>query len=257
MLKRLAITTLSSLVVLGMLMAVPSSADVPVGQQVRAEQSKPASGMFKIAYKNYARDNCVHYWTGPSGATHKREKCNHGYRKVEGTLKVKLTTYKVVENLRHDVYMIYADVRNPNASGSSNLGWYDINLVTEKHRLVDSGESTAFSRDTDCAPVSVGLSAGVPGLSASASGDVNFCGGNFAELKRDKIGKARTKYTAKGMRQVRRTSITRWVRVESGKRPHFKVNIKTSQDSCTASDDGWCTRYDDVIKTRRFKIGTT
>lgn len=234
---------------LGFAPAAP--ADVPVSQVVKAEQTRPRAGSIAYSFKNYARDRCT-----TQGKTQQIERCRGGYRKSQGKLQVNVTTYVVKENLRDDVYLIETKIRSSNLSGSSRVGAFAVATVTKGKGLVDSSENRDFRKNSKCKRVPVSLSAGVPGASVSASGNVDFCG-DLTRMTREGMGRRKSEFTVDGLPGMQETTLVRWVRVKKGRRPSFDVFMRMQNDSCTSAKHGWCQTFDNSTYVRKISIGTT
>lgn len=182
------------------------------------------------------------------------------YRKAEGKLEVKLSTYRIRDGRpRYDYFVLDVDVVNSGRVGTSKAGWSAIRVRHANARVVDysNTKSISFHDDRDCVSMGVGLSTPWPIVSASMSlGHVTFCD-EGARYSHTRLSGSVSEYFAGHIRQIKHVSSQRVIKVRNGDRPTFTVAVKVPVDDCTSLNlHGSCDAYDNKVRTRYFKIGT-
>lgn len=253
------IALLSILLLLPAGATLVARADVGYTQQVVLKDEAPESGRFAIRYKNYrekVRVGCL-----------KDGYCDGMYyRKAEGKLQVKLSTYRIKEGRRRfDYYVLDVDTLNADREGTSEAGWFAVLVRHKGARFVDyvNTKSSSFDDDRDCREIGVGLATPWPIVSASMDlGHVRFCD-EGARYSHKGLSGNTSEYFAGNARDVVHVSNQRVVKVRRGDQPVFVVTVKYPTDDCTStynghnpSFQGYCDDYDNEVSTRTFRIGT-
>ncbi|MEP9365588.1 hypothetical protein ABLE68_21650 [Nocardioides sp. CN2-186] len=233
----------------------PAAADVKGDLRMVGEQ--PVSGTYDFAYNNYSEK------ITPCVGAHCYFK---GYRVSNGTLHVKLHTYKLVERIRdYDYYVLDVDVDNGSRGGASHNGWAQVfvenaaNARGRAVRMVDYSDTKSISANSpDCTSLSLAMGHAVGPVSASVSwGSVEFCD-KAASYDIDRHeGANRTVFMAHDARNVARFSTQRIVKVPRGAKPSFKVTVHIPRDVCTSADDNICNKYRNATATWSHVINTT
>lgn len=228
-----------------------AAADVGHTQQVVLVGDKPVSGSFKLRYKNYAGkyricddQHCVY----------------DGMKVSDGTLEVRLTTYKVREGIdKLDYYLFDVDTVNAGRGGKSDGGWANVRVSNVKVKPTAFNDTKSVSaKEEDCKSVVLGMSTPWPWVSASFDlGSVRFCD-DSASYRKEAVGST-AKYQARDLRDISSFDSERAVKVPAGKRPTFRVSFEIPVDVCTkvGETNHRCWEYDNRRRTKTFYIGTT
>lgn len=241
----------------GLVAVTTGSATADVKGDLRMVGELPVSGTYDFPYKNYSekiqicqKDGCQFF----------------GYRVSDGTLRVKLHTYRLVEEVDEYAYFILdVEVENTNRGGKSKNGWAQVwveNVAAPGRRpvkLVDYADTRSISaNDPDCKTLNLSIGHSVGPANASLDwGSVQFCDKAASYDIDRREGKNRTVFMAHHAREVARFSTQRIVKVPAGKRPAFKVTIHVPSDDCTATGYGNCTKYRNETNTYNYIIKTT
>jgi len=232
----------------------PAGADVTYTEQVKVKDETPEVGRYTVRYKNYSEKMRLCMEDGY---------CEFlGYRKAEGQLGVKLTTFKIVDGRRsYDYFLLDVDIVNGDREGTSKNGWAKVAVSNYGPGLVDQSntKSASYNDDRDCKAIGVGLSTPWPIVSASMDlGHVTFCdkGASYSHSFSSGI----STYFADHTRQITHVSSQRVVKVREGKKPSFKVVLTIPVDKCTKGGGGLasgnCVAYDNKTYTKNLYIGT-
>ena len=185
-----------------------------------------------------------------------------GFRKSEGTVEVKLSTFRISEGRRKfDYYILDVDVLNTGREGSSENGWFKTVVEHGNARVKDQAntKSAYFDDDKDCKAMTLGLSTPWPIVSAAVDlGTVTFCE-KGARYSMSTSGSVST-YMADNAREVTHVASERILKVRRGDKPRFTVTVTVPSDDCTevgtGSASGNCVEYDNETVTRTFSVGT-
>lgn len=252
-------------VLAGLLASVSTGARADVGytQQVKLKDEAPESGTYNLAYKNYSEK--MKFCTISRSTTTMRDYyCQFlGYRKAQGTARVKIATYRVVDGRKnYDYFLLDVDVTNTDRVGSSKKGWAKVRINDFGAKVVDiaNTRSASYNDDRDCVALGLGLTSPMPVVSASVDlGTVTFCssGARYSHSYSDGI----STYFAEHMREIKHLSSQRVLKVPQGKRPTFAVIVSVPSDDCTKAGsgmaDGNCVAYDNEVDSRTYYVGTT
>jgi len=254
--------SITSFLLTGALAALPvaligttSSADIGYAQQVKLKDEAPESGRYVMGYKNYSEKMKLCMEDGY---------CQFlGYRKSEGQVEVKLSTYRISEGRkRFDYYILDVDILNNDREGTSDNGWFKSVVRHSAARVVDQAntKSAYFDDDKDCEAVQVGLSTPWPIVSAAVDlGTVTFCE-KGARYSMSTSGTASV-YFADNAREIKHVASERILKVRRGDKPKFSVTVTVPTDDCTeegtGSADGNCVDFDNETTTRTFSVGTS
>ncbi len=249
-------TVISTLILLlsGVLVTIglraPVAADVGATQQVRIRDESPESGLHSLSFRNYGEHNlCAGsrkygtYWCA--------------YRVTKGTVKTKLSTYKLVENRGYDYYLLDVDL-TVNRAGSSHWGWAHVDVVTrDGTKLVDTRDTRSVSAtESSCDSVNLALTSPWPFVSASASlGSVRFCDDEATFTRHHKTRRA-SQYKANRLGRTNHLSAQRWVKVPGGQKPRFKIRLELPNDSCTRYRESRCVSYSNGGHAKTHFVGT-
>ena len=240
--------------------ATVAEADVGYSQQAVLKDEAPESGRLRIKYKNYSemvRAGCT--GDGYCDGTY--------YRKSEGALDIKLSTFRIKDGRpKYAYFLLDVDVLNAEREGSSENGWFSIQVRHKGATVVDyaNTKSSSFDKDRDCKEVAVGLSTPWPIVAASMSlGHVRFCDEGARYTKKQLSGNG-AEFFAGNARDVVHVSNQRVVKVLRRDNPVFVVKVSVPTDDCTSLYDGYipalqsyCDKYDNEVSSRKIRIGTS
>lgn len=227
--------------------ADPATADVRGDVRLTAE--RPVSGTFDLDYNNYGEkfQTC-----DPEGICTEK-----GYKVARGTLKVKLRTYRLVEEVdKFDYYVLDVDVVNADRYGRSKRGWAKVHVTNVgRVRLIDHSDTTSVSAsEPDCVDVNLSMGQSVGPASASVDwGSVRFCEKGAKYVVEKRTGDTTT-YLASHTREISHFSSQRIVKVRRGKRPKFKVSVHVPTDDCTSTYQGDCDGYENDTRLESWRI---
>lgn len=256
--KRLMCSAIALVAVATTLAATTTPATADVKGDLRMVGEQPVAGTYDFKYKNYSEKMRLCMEDGY---------CEFlGYRVADGTVHMKLHTYRLIEGIDdYDYYVLDVDVENTGRGGSSKNGWAQVfveNIAApggRRVRLVDYADTKSISaKEPDCDTLNLGIGHSVGPASASLDwGSVEFCDKAASYEVERREGANRTVFMAHHAREVARFSSQRIVKVPAGKRPTFKVTIHLPSDDCTASRQGRCTKFVNDTITYGYVIGTT
>ncbi len=253
-LRSVAVLLILASALLIMLPASAFRAENPIGisGDVRLRGDKPVAGTFDLPYKNYGgwKVHCT------------RERCERTYvHKSEGTLAVKLRTYRILEEVRaFDYYALDVKTTNEDRSGESRIGWAKVHIDSVGAvRIIDYGDSGSESSASPiCRTLDLGLSGSVSIVGASFSlGTVRLCGAGSGWYVDRRESDSTTVYQADNFRSVEWMYTERVVKVPAGEHPKFRVYVHVPNDRCERANDGKCYDYANSTYAREYKIGTS
>ncbi|UUW87580.1 hypothetical protein ABFU82_04340 [Nocardioides sp. WV_118_6] len=224
---------------------------------------KPRVGTIDLAYRNYSEriEHCV--YTRPRATTPRAKDVDctwKGYKVARGTLKVRLRTYRLREDIRDDYYVLDVDIANAGAYGGSVKGWFKLHVdnVGATRILEHSDTKAISSRKASCDTLQLSIGQSLGPVSASMNwGTVRFCGKSAKYAIDARKGK-KTVWMSTHLRATSHLSSQRIVKVPRGKKPVFEIGIHVPTDKCTqrrGSDA--CFGYANGTLFKSYRIGTT
>lgn len=240
----------------GLLVANATSmeANASVGdysQQVRLRQEAPNAGYYGTqAYRDVLTSQQA--YCGRAG------QC---YYYTRGGIQTKLATYRVVEDMSADFYVVTATVVLSHSSGTGGVSNLYVDLKTSGSVIDYTDTAGKSGPSNSCVTVNLGISKSLGPFGAGASlGSFRSCS-EAASISRTSASASLAAYKVHHFNKVNQVVITRVVKVSHGTTPTFRLNLGVRKDVCNRTFTAGLVHCIDpggqYTATASYGIGTT